>query len=130
MWEASPCHFFDTCFSRWGQRAYGVSGFGQVITEPELYREVKIMARLDLPIHLEMDVAVEGGASDALFELGMMYSAGRDVDANLVLAHKWFNLAALKGNKAALEYRKEIATEMSKAQISVAQKLAREYLDH
>lgn len=88
------------------------------------------MARLDLPIHLEMDVAVEGGASDALFELGMMYSAGRDVDANLVLAHKWFNLAALKGNKAALEYRKEIATEMSKAQISVAQKLAREYLDH
>ena len=86
------------------------------------------MARLDLPIQVDMEVAPEGRASDALFELGMMYAAGRDVDANLVLAHKWFNLAALKGNEAALTYRKEIASEMSKAQISVAQKLAREYL--
>lgn len=86
------------------------------------------MARLDLPIHSEMEGAVEGGASDALFELGMMYAAGRDVNANLVIAHKWFNLAALKGNKSALEYRKEIAYEMSKSEIAVAQKLAREYL--
>lgn len=86
------------------------------------------MARLDLPIQIDMEVNPDGGASDALFELGMMYAAGRDVDANLVLAHKWFNLAALKGNKAALDYRKEIAFEMSKAEIAVAQKLAREYL--
>ena len=86
------------------------------------------MARLDLPIHAEMESAAEGGASDVLFELGMMYAAGRDVTANLVIAHKWFNLSALKGNRAALDYRKEIANEMTKAEISVAQKLAREYL--
>ncbi len=86
------------------------------------------MARLDWPIHAEMQSAIEGSATDALFELGVMYAAGRDVDTNLVIAHKWFNLAALKGNKAALSYRKEIADEMSKSQIAVAQKLAREYI--
>ena len=37
-------------------------------------------------------------ASDMLFELGMMYSVGRDVPVDLVSAHKWFNLAAVKGN--------------------------------
>ena len=88
------------------------------------------MARLDLPIHVDMEGAALSGSSDAFFELGMMYAAGRDVDANLVLAHKWFNLAALKGNKTAFEYRKEIAVEMSKSEIAVAQKLAREYLGH
>ncbi len=88
------------------------------------------MARLDLPIHVDMEGVADGGAADAFFELGMMYAAGRDVDANLVLAHKWFNLAALKGNKTAFNYRKEIAFEMSKAEIAVAQKLAREYIGH
>jgi len=86
------------------------------------------MARLDWPVHSEMQGAIEGSATDALFELGVMYAAGRDVDTNLVIAHKWFNLAALKGNKAALTYRKEIADEMSKSEIAVAQKLAREYI--
>lgn len=86
------------------------------------------MARLELPVQADVASAVEGGAADALFELGMMYAAGRDVNTNLVIAHKWFNLAALKGNRSALEYRKEIADEMSKSEISVAQKLAREYL--
>lgn len=86
------------------------------------------MARLDMPINAEMESATEAGTVDALFELGIMYAAGREVNANLVIAHKWFNLAALKGNKAALDYRREIASEMSKAQIAIAQKLAREWL--
>ncbi len=86
------------------------------------------MARLDMPITEEIASAAEGGSADALFELGMMYAIGRNVDANLVVAHKWFNLAALNGNGSALEYRKEIASEMSRAEISVAQKLARQWL--
>lgn len=86
------------------------------------------MARFDLPLTDEMESAAEGSSSDALFELGMMYAIGRNVDPSLVIAHKWFNLAALKGNETALNYRKEIASEMSKAEIAVAQKLAREWL--
>ncbi|GJL98437.1 MAG: hypothetical protein ACRBBJ_09490 [Rhodomicrobiaceae bacterium] len=87
------------------------------------------MARLDMPINAEMECATESNSVDALFELGIMYAAGREVSPNLVIAHKWFNLAALQGNRAALKYRKEIANEMSTAEISVAQKLAREWLD-
>ena len=35
--------------------------------------------------------------ADILFELGMMYATGRDCDLDSVAAHKWFNIAAIKG---------------------------------
>ena len=35
-----------------------------------------------------------GSTPDALFHLGLMYCVGRDVELDLVEAHKWFNLAA------------------------------------
>ena len=63
-----------------------------------------------------------------MFELGMMYCTGRDVEPDLVTAHKWFNLAALRGNAAARDYRIELAREMSEAQVAAAQKSAREWL--
>jgi TPR repeat protein len=50
------------------------------------------------------------------------------VAADLVSAHKWFNLAAARGNRSALSYRVELAREMSSDQIAEAQKLAREWL--
>ncbi len=34
---------------------------------------------------------------DVLFDLGMIYSTGRSGLIDLVAAHKWFTLAALKG---------------------------------
>lgn len=67
-------------------------------------------------------------APDALFELGMLYATGRDVAADMVVAHKWFNLAASRGNQSALTHRIEISQEMSTEQIAEAQKLAREWL--
>jgi TPR repeat protein len=82
-----------------------------------------------------MDISVEKvelasltAAPDALFELGMLYATGRDVAADLVVAHKWFNLSASRGNPAALAYRVELAREMSCEQIAEAQKLAREWI--
>jgi uncharacterized protein len=57
-----------------------------------------------------------------------MYCAGRDVDLDLVSAHKWFNLAAMRGNEDAKRYRMEIAGELSKAEIAEAQRQAREWL--
>jgi TPR repeat protein len=78
-----------------------------------------------------MDAAGLGaqtGAPDALFELGMLYATGRDVAADLVVAHKWFNLAAARGNTSALAQRIELAREMSAEQIAEAQRLAREWL--
>ena len=86
------------------------------------------MARLEMS-GLELNgVAAAGGTPDALFELGLMYCAGRDVELDLVSAHKWFNLAAMRGNEDAKRYRMEIAHEMSRAEIAEAQRHAREWL--
>jgi TPR repeat protein len=57
-----------------------------------------------------------------------MYCAGRDVEINLVEAHKWFNLAAMRGNDDAKAYRLELSREMTKKEIAAAQKSAREWL--
>jgi TPR repeat protein len=71
----------------------------------------------------------QGSASaERFFELGIMYSSGRSVPTDLISAHKWFNLAALSGNQEAIRYRREIAAEMSEAEIAAAQRAARDWL--
>jgi TPR repeat protein len=86
------------------------------------------MARLEASTFETADLAAGGNTPDALFELGLMYGAGREVEIDLVSAHKWFNLAAIRGNDEAKRYRMEIAREMSKAEIAEAQRQAREWL--
>lgn len=86
------------------------------------------MARLDLSSRDVVEFAAQGGAPDALFELGLMYCSGRDVALDMVQAHKWFNLAAVRGNAEAKAYRQEISSEMSKAQVAEAQRQAREWM--
>jgi TPR repeat protein len=85
------------------------------------------MARMDISTE-KAELAAQTGAPDALFELGMLYATGRDVAPDLVVAHKWFNLAAVRGNGVALIHRRELALEMSAMQIAEAQKLAREWI--
>ena len=65
---------------------------------------------------------------EGLFELGLVYATGREVEADLVAAHKWFNLAAIRGNAEAALYRQELAREMTKAAVAEAQRAAREWL--
>ena len=64
------------------------------------------MARTETSMD-QAELAAQTAMPDALFELGMLYATGRDVAANLVVAHKWFNLAAARGNSSALNYRVE-----------------------
>ena len=66
--------------------------------------------------------------ADTFFELGMIYSVGRDVPVDFVTAHKWFNLAASRGNGAAARLRREIADQMSIAEVAQAQRAARAWL--
>ena len=50
--------------------------------------------------HIDLDTATPVEASaipDVLFERGLYWASGRSGVVNLVAAHKWFNLAALKG---------------------------------
>ena len=86
------------------------------------------MGRYNFP---EIDIAGAGGSptgGEALFALGMMYSSGNSVPVDLVSAHKWFNLAAMKGYTDAVRLRREIAAEMTDAEIGKAQLAAREWL--
>ena len=85
------------------------------------------MARMDIS-NEKAELGAQTGAPDALFALGMLYATGRDVAADLVVAHKWFNLAAARGNPSALAHRVEVAREMSAEEVAEAQKLAREWL--
>ncbi len=86
------------------------------------------MARFEIS---EVDHAALGespAATDSFFELGMMYSIGRSVPMDYVTAHKWFNLAAMRGNKDATRLRREIADQMSETEIAEAQRAARAWL--
>ena len=68
--------------------------------------------------------------ADAIFELGMMYASGREVSVDLITAHKWFNIAAMKGHGEAAQLRREVAAEMKDAEIGQAQRAARDWLKH
>jgi uncharacterized protein len=86
------------------------------------------MARFDFTSREMVECAAQGGAPDALFELGLMYCSGRDVELDLVQAHKWFNLAAMRGNEEAKRYRLEISSEMTRSSIAEAQRQARDWM--
>jgi len=86
------------------------------------------MARFEISQLTEVAHIDGGRTSDSLFELGLVYATGRDGDVDLVSAHKWFNLAAMRGNEIAKRYRKEISIEMSRREIARAQREAREWL--
>src|SRR5471030_2685291 len=67
------------------------------------------------------------GAEDC-FALGMSYSSGAGVAVDLVQAHKWFNIAAMRGHADGARLRKEIAEQMADAEIGCAQRAARDWL--
>jgi TPR repeat protein len=66
--------------------------------------------------------------ASTLFDLGMMYSVGRSVPVDYITAHKWFNLAAMQGNRDAARLRQEVAAQMSSVEIAAAQRAARSWL--
>lgn len=86
------------------------------------------MARFELASDVLASGAVDGNNAEALFELGLMYSIGREVRQDYIEAHKWFNLAAVRGKQEAKQYRTELAQEMSKSDVARAQRMAREWL--
>jgi hypothetical protein len=80
-------------------------------------------------MNLDTAMPVEANAiPDVLFERGLYWASGRSGVVNLVAAHKWFNLAALKGRADAIAQRREVAEMMSEAEISTAQREARAWM--
>lgn len=85
------------------------------------------MARFDI---LDHQLAAQGGTAGAeiLCQMGLMYATGRECELDLVAAHKWLNIAAIKGSDRAAELRADVAAAMSKSELAAALRAAREWM--
>jgi hypothetical protein len=86
------------------------------------------MACIDVDALAQYENDARQGRADALYNLGLAYSTGQGVSVDFIAAHKWFNLAAMRGIEAAKNWRAQISSEMNASQIAEAQRLAREWL--
>jgi uncharacterized protein len=80
---------------------------------------------------IDIETAIPVAATaipDVLFERGLYWASGRSGVVNLIAAHKWFNLAALKGRIDAIAMRREVAEQMSEIEIATAQREARAWM--
>ena len=71
-------------------------------------------------------LAAEQGYALAQFNLGVMYDKGEGLIQDYVRAHMWGNLGASNGNENGAKLRDLVAKKMTPADISKAQRLARE----
>jgi len=70
----------------------------------------------------------EPADAESCFARGIEFSSGREVEIDLVEAHKWFNIAASRGHAEGTQMRREIAALMADAEIGRAQRAARDWL--
>ncbi len=70
----------------------------------------------------------KNAAGEDLYRMGLVYSTGMGVPVDYVAAHKWFNLAAMKGIREARMLRREMADCMSSEEVRRAQRSAREWM--
>lgn len=56
--------------------------------------------------------------------LGWLYSSGDGVARDDILAHMWFNIASINGNKKADQYREQVEFDMWPDEISMAKAIA------
>ena len=77
----------------------------------------------------DLGAPLADASAEAFHELGIMHASGRSAPVDLVSAHKWFNIAAMKGHADAARMRREIAAEMTDAEIGQAQRAARDWLN-
>ena len=79
----------------------------------------------------EFEEAQAAGPVEAerLYQIGLQYAIGSGgVEQDNVTAHKWLNIAAMRGCARARSEREALAMEMSKDEIAAAQREAREWL--
>ncbi len=85
------------------------------------------MARFEMQ---NLEYSTMGGETraDTFCEMGLMYATGRGCAVDLVSAHKWLNIAAIKGSERAAELRADLAQTMSKGDLAAALRAAREWM--
>jgi TPR repeat protein len=83
------------------------------------------MVRMDM---IEGSLGNAAAGADAFFALGLLQASGREAPVDLIAAHRWFNIAAARGHTQAAQLRREVAEQMSDAEIGMAQRSARNWL--
>jgi uncharacterized protein len=76
----------------------------------------------------EANFSPAAATAEMLLELGLMYSSGHAVERSYVMAHKWLNLAAMKGSTYAKSLRCELSRDMTAVEVAQAQAQARAWL--
>ena len=71
--------------------------------------------------------AAEQGHPRAMHDLGVIYAKGLGVPQDHVRAHMWFSLSAAKGEQIAVKTLEMAERQMTPAQITKAQRLARDW---
>ena len=66
------------------------------------------------------------GNAVAQYNLGVMYDNGQGVPQDYIRAHMWFNISVSTGYENAIKGRDIVARKLTPADLSAAQKLARE----
>ena len=89
----------------------------------------EIMAFTDVELQEAREAVIAKAEAADLFRLGLIYSTDHeDQGPDLIEAHKWFSLAAMLGSKPASTYKSELSCEMSREDITLAQRAARGWL--
>jgi hypothetical protein len=66
--------------------------------------------------------------ADELYRAGLACATADDAEIDLIEAHKWFNLAAMKGHEDAKTQRAEVAGMLTSAELKLALTAARDWL--
>ena len=75
----------------------------------------------------EWRASAKAGEAKAMLALGRLYLRGIGLPQNYVQAHKWFNLAASRGEAVAVAERDALVSQMTTQERAEAQKLALEW---
>lgn len=86
------------------------------------------MAYSDLAIQPEDTLGAHSTGED-IYRVAIAYASGVDVETDIVAAHKWFNLAAVRGHEDAQIQRQEMSDLMSSDEVRLALKAAREWIN-
>jgi TPR repeat protein len=86
------------------------------------------MAYADIRIEAPDTFLTKDASAEDIYRVGLMYSEGLDVGVDIVSAHKFFNIAAMRGHRDAKLCRQEMAEMMSQVEIQKAQRAAREWM--
>ncbi len=94
-----------------------------------MYNEGKSVAQDSAEAIRWFRLAAEQGHANAQYNLGLICVTGEGVLQDNIRAHMWYNIASFNGLEEASKWKDGIAAKMTSAEISEAQKMARECMN-